>query len=98
MLWIPRDLDGEYQKITLRAAHTDGEAAIYWYVDDVYRGRTRRTHSRAVLLSGGWHTLLLIDESGRRAERRFFVDVREGTDSGKNSATRGPEADRWASE
>ena len=51
LLWIPKDLDGTYQKITLRAAHSEAERAIYWYIDDVYRGDTRQTHSRSLLLS-----------------------------------------------
>jgi penicillin-binding protein 1C len=76
LLWIPRDLDGDYQKITLRAAHSEAERAVFWYIYDVYQGLTREAHSRSMLLSKGWHDLELVDESGYRASRRFYVDIR----------------------
>jgi len=77
LVWIPRDLDGAYQKVTLRAAHADSGSTVYWYVDSVYHGETRQTHSRSLLLEKGWHTLVLVDERGFEARRRFFVTLRE---------------------
>jgi len=46
-------------------------------VDSVYHGETRQTHSRSLLLEKGWHTLVLVDERGFEARRRFFVTLRE---------------------
>ena len=75
LLWIPKDLDGSYQKVTVKAAHSEAECGVFWYVDDVYQGLTRETHSRSLILSKGWHDLELVDESGYRATRRFYVDI-----------------------
>ncbi len=77
LLWIPRDLDGEFQKVTLRAAHAETERIVYWYVDDVYQGKTQSSHSRSILLSKGWHSLELVDEGGSRVSRKFYVNIRD---------------------
>ena len=76
MIWIPRDLDGQYQRVTLRAAHQEESQTLYWYVDELYRGRTVERHANSLLLPRGRHTLVVIDGRGNRAVRRFYVDLR----------------------
>jgi penicillin-binding protein 1C len=73
-LWIPRDLNGELQKVTLRAAHREKESLIYWYLDDRYLGSTQKRHNKACLLSKGRHTLHVVDGDGNAAHIRFTAE------------------------
>ena len=74
-LWIPRDFDGGLQAISLRVAHGSKSGRVYWYIDDVYRGRTRGTHKIIARLDRGRHRLDVIDEAGNRKSRWFYVSV-----------------------
>lgn len=71
-LWIPRDFDGVYQKITARAAHRSAHTKVFWYLDDFYKGWTTGDHTMALSLEDGWHKLVLMDQNGRKAERKFY--------------------------
>jgi penicillin-binding protein 1C len=75
-IWLPRDFDGNLQKVTLRAAHRSQDRSIYWYLDDVYRGATRDSHKLAVTFKEGWHRLTVVDEDGNRLSRRFYIAVK----------------------
>ncbi len=75
-LWLPRDFGGARQKIAMRVAHREKNRVLYWYLDDRYLGSSRGRHVKAVDLSKGWHTLNVVDESGNRDRKRFFVDLK----------------------
>ena len=76
-IWLPRDFGGEWQRVTLRAAHRDRERRVYWYLDDHYLGTSEDRHEKAIPLTSGWHRLDVVDEQGHRDGKRFFVAVRE---------------------
>jgi penicillin-binding protein 1C len=78
-MWIPRDFDGTLQKITFKVAHRIKNRTVYWYLDNVYQGYTRRKHKWASELKKGWHRLDVIDSEGNRDHRMFFISIR--TDS-----------------
>ncbi len=77
-LWLPRDFDGEWQKIAMRVAHRERNRILYWYLDDRYLGSSRGRHVKAAELRRGWHTLDVVDEIGNRDQKRFFVDLKQG--------------------
>ena len=68
-----RDFDGKRQKIVLRAAHTDRERALFWYVNRRFLGRTVNQHRLAVSLEPGPHALEVVDAHGFRDRTRFYV-------------------------
>lgn len=74
-LWIPRDFDGQLQQITLSVAHRLKDSHVYWYIDNQYKGTTNGTHKLVDRLSHGKHNLEVVDESGNRTQRKFFVSV-----------------------
>lgn len=78
-IWIPRDFDGKLQKITFKVAHRIKNRTVYWYIDDIYQGYTRRNHKRAFEMKKGWHRLDVIDSEGNRDQRKFFITI--STDS-----------------
>lgn len=75
-IWLPRDFSGDLQKITLRVAHRSRNRHIFWYLDDVYQGKTRDPHKLAVPFKAGWHRLTVVDEDGNRQTRKFYVAVK----------------------
>ena len=75
-LWIPRGISGEKERVILRAAHSNGDAHLYWYVDGRYLGITHEIHQRAVLLNSGKHQLTLVDGEGHRRQVDFVVGQR----------------------
>ncbi len=72
-IWLPREVTGVLQKLTLRAAHRRAEQRVFWYLDDRYLGSTTGEHVRAVHIDDGRHELVLVDESGEQARRVFYV-------------------------
>jgi penicillin-binding protein 1C len=72
-VYIPVDLDGKPGQVIFEAIHRRPETVIYWHIDDRYVAATRQFHQIAVDPTPGPHLLVLIDEDGRRLERRFLV-------------------------
>jgi penicillin-binding protein 1C len=72
-VYIPVDLDGKPGRAIFEAIHRRPETTIYWHLDDRYLTATRQFHQITVDPAPGQHLLVLIDEDGRRLERRFLV-------------------------
>ncbi|HID40472.1 MAG TPA: penicillin-binding protein 1C, partial [Calditrichaeota bacterium] len=76
-LWIPREFNGELQKVSFRAAHQQSNQRIFWYLDNHYLGSSREKHNLAITLKKGWHELQVIDENGYVDKVRFYANLRE---------------------
>lgn len=76
-IFLPRELDGSLQKLTVRAAHRDSSARLYWYVDTSYVGATEETHKVSLELERGRYTVTCVDDAGARASVSFVVDIEE---------------------
>jgi penicillin-binding protein 1C len=72
-LFVPRDLDGSYQSVTLRAAHSASDATLYWYLDGAFLGTTLGDHVMPAGLARGAHVLQVIDHAGHAAQVPFNV-------------------------
>ena len=72
-VYIPVDLDGKPGQAVFEAIHRQPETTIYWHIDDRYLTATRQFHQITVNPGPGQHLLVLVDEQGRRLERRFLV-------------------------
>jgi penicillin-binding protein 1C len=75
-LWIPYDFNGNLQKVTLKVAHRVKNRAVFWYLDNIYRGVTRSKHKMAFDMGVGWHILEVVDAEGYRDKRKFHVSIR----------------------
>jgi len=76
-LLVPRDVDGKAERVTLRAAHTSADAALYWYVDGRFEGRTRTDHALTLVLAAGDHRVEVVDQDGSAAHSLFRVERRD---------------------
>lgn len=76
-VFLPRDFDGEIQKLVSRVAHNNPAKKLFWYLNDTYLGSTKNKHERAISLTKGWHILFVTDEDGYEDKVKFYVNVTE---------------------
>jgi penicillin-binding protein 1C len=72
-LFLPRDLNGKLQRVTLQAAHRRANTRLFWYLNGTYLGETARRHVMVPPLEAGEHELVIVDEHGLRAKTSFTV-------------------------
>ncbi len=72
-IYLPVDLGGEKQKVVFKAAHQQGDAKIYWYIDDKYITFTTHRHQIGIIPEPGKHNLILTDDHGNRKIHRFVI-------------------------
>jgi penicillin-binding protein 1C len=63
-IFIPRDFDGNYEKIVFSAKHQHPSINLFWYLDGSFLGETTMYHQLAVDLKSGAHKLVVQDEEG----------------------------------
>ncbi len=82
-IFLPIELDGTRGRIVLEASHRDGQAEIFWHLDEEYVGTTVSPHQISVSPTPGEHRLTLVDQAGARVVRRFTVLDRTTPDAGR---------------
>src|SRR6185436_11677067 len=70
-LFVPRDLDGEFEEVVFEAAHARQDASLSWYLDGRRLAETRGEHKVSVDFPAGSHLLSVVDEEGRSAQASF---------------------------
>ncbi len=70
---IPRNYQGEYEKLVLKANYQRPSGHLFWYLNTVFVGETIDNHSIAVNLKSNDYVLTVQDEEGATAEVRFKV-------------------------
>jgi penicillin-binding protein 1C len=72
-VYVPVGLDGEVGEIVCEAVHREDGATVHWHLDEDYVASTRLFHQISIAPEAGGHRLVLVDDEGRRLERRFEV-------------------------
>jgi penicillin-binding protein 1C len=72
-VYVPVGLDGRVGEVIFEAVHREGGATVHWHLDEQYVASTRVFHQIAMNPEPGEHRLVLMDDEGRRLERRFQV-------------------------
>ncbi|UII23286.1 penicillin-binding protein 1C [Fulvivirga ligni] len=72
-IFIPRELDGTPGRAVFEVAHRRPETTIYWHLNDVYIGETKRIHQMSVNPGGGDYELTLVDENGMSIKQSFTI-------------------------
>ncbi len=70
-IFVPRDLDGQYEKIVFSALHQQQDSYLFWYLNGNLIGETQKDHKLAVSLDQGSYRLTIQDEEGNRESVRF---------------------------
>ena len=72
-VFVPVGLDGRAGEVIFEAVHRESGATIHWHLDEDYVASTRVFHQIAMSPEPGEHRIVLVDEEGRRLERKFQV-------------------------
>ena len=70
-IFIPRDLDGKYEKIVFSAKHQRPESHLFWYLNSKLIGETRGEHTLLLDLDPGNYQLTVQDEIGYTIKVNF---------------------------
>lgn len=76
-IYLPRNLQGEWQAAVFQAEHRSREAKIFWHLDGQYLGTTEGTHEWEVQARPGMHKLVLVDDAGFTIERMVEFIARD---------------------
>ncbi|HEX3019281.1 MAG TPA: penicillin-binding protein 1C [Chitinispirillaceae bacterium] len=71
-IFIPRDLDGEYQQVVCKASG-ETNSIIYWYLDGDFIGETKDIHNKAITCNSGKHVLSIFNNDGGESRVSFMV-------------------------
>ncbi|MEP2024242.1 MAG: penicillin-binding protein 1C [Reichenbachiella sp.] len=72
-VFIPKELDGTFGQTVFEAAHSNTKEIIYWHLDGVYLGSTKRVHQMGLFAEPGKHELHLLDGQGQELNLNFTV-------------------------
>lgn len=72
-IFIPRDLNGQPGSTIFELAHRVTSASVFWHLDGVFMGITKKNHRFALNPQKGKHHLTLVDEKGEILELPFEV-------------------------
>lgn len=87
-IFVPRDLDGDYEKVVYSARHQRGDATLFWFRDGSYLGQTTGTHELADSPEPGVHSLAVQDDEG--FIRTVTYETTKSVEKGYDSAAAGP--------
>lgn len=63
-IFIPRNIQGEHERVVLKATHRDKNATLYWHLNDEFIGQTTTLHQLEISPSPGKYLLTLTDDKG----------------------------------
>ncbi len=72
-IYLTKNFESKIQPVILKVAHSNREAKLYWYVDDVYKGETQTFHEMPIQATTGVHFITVVDESGNEIRRRVEI-------------------------
>jgi penicillin-binding protein 1C len=70
---LPKDFNGKVTKAVFEAIHRNGNATIYWHLNEKYLGETHSFHKMALKPPEGDHVLTLVDNEGHILTINFNI-------------------------
>ena len=72
-IYLTKNFNGIIQPVILKVAHSNKEAKLYWYVDNVYKGTTQTFHEMQVETTTGFHYITITDDFGNEISRKIEI-------------------------
>ena len=72
-IYLTKDFNSTIQPVILKVAHSNREAKLYWYVDNVYKGTTQTFHELQIEAETGIHYITVADEFGNEIRRKIEI-------------------------
>jgi len=70
-VFIPRNLNGTWEKVIFEIAHRQPETLVYWHLDDEFIGTTQFEHNLEVSAAVGQHIMTVVDANGESKSWQF---------------------------
>jgi len=71
-IYIPRDINGELQKVVFEIAHRYSQKKIFWHLDNIFLGETKNIHQMEVFANAGEHVISAVDEDGNTIRKKIM--------------------------
>ncbi len=75
-IYLTKNFYSKIQPVILKVAHSNKEAKLFWYVDNVYKGSTQTFHEMQIEANSGFHYITVVDDNGNEIKRKIEI-VRE---------------------
>lgn len=72
-LSLTKNEEGKVTPVILKLMHTNTEANVYWYLNDVYIGKTQQYHEQAIKPKKGNYKITVIDDYGNEKIRLLEI-------------------------
>ena len=72
-IYLTKDFNGKLQPVILKAAHTNTDAKVFWYLNDRYLGMTQTFHEMPVEAKTGEYYITITDENGNELSRHVEI-------------------------
>ncbi|MFK8059660.1 MAG: penicillin-binding protein 1C [Polaribacter sp.] len=73
-VFLPKDFDGKKNEIILKVAHSNSEAILYWYVNNMFLGTTKEINEFAVDLKTGDYKISVTDSFGNEINQHIKIE------------------------
>lgn len=70
---LPRNFDENVNDVVFRLAHRNPETRVYWYLDELFIGKTQTFHELALIIEPGNYWLTATDQEGNTIRERIKV-------------------------
>ncbi|MBR9854730.1 MAG: penicillin-binding protein 1C [Algicola sp.] len=74
---LPKDIGNKTSDIILKLAHQQSNAIIYWYLDELFVGKTENFHELLLPIEPGEYILTAVDNQGNRIQQ--LVEIRSAS-------------------
>lgn len=72
-VYLTKNFEGKRQPVIIKAAHSQPNAKLFWYLDNKFLGETQQFHEMAIAANTGKYYLSVTDEKGNEIRRRIEI-------------------------
>jgi penicillin-binding protein 1C len=74
-IFLTKDFNGVVQPFIVKAAHTQANAKLFWYLNDTYLGMTQTFHEMPIKAKSGTYYITITDEGGNEIRRKVVIEA-----------------------
>ncbi|MEZ4854452.1 penicillin-binding protein 1C [Flavobacterium sp.] len=71
---LTKNFEGNTQPAIIKAAHSNPEAELFWYLNEKYLGSTKTFHEIPLIATSGSYIITVIDEEGYEIKRKIEIE------------------------
>jgi penicillin-binding protein 1C len=72
-IYLTKNFNSDVQPLILKVAHSQSDAVLYWYVDEIFQGTTTVFHEKSILAKAGMHRITVVDGNGNEISRKIEI-------------------------